>query len=126
MAGMGSSLGFASPATLVASGSAQPDFGPVLKTVEVVRGDDLAWLNPLHRGGVAIGYAHGNVLHFDGLILRHHINKRRRTVALHGGGGNERLVMQRFDEQLRIDELVGEENVVFVGKNRPHPDGAGL
>jgi hypothetical protein len=56
--------------------------------------------------------------HLHGLVRFDHVHVRARRAALHAGGRNQHRVVLRFDQQLRVDELVGKQRVVLVGKLR--------
>ena len=67
-------------------------------------------------------------LHFvnrRGPVRLDHIDKGAGSAMLNRCDRHDVGVVQRVDEQLHIDELVGKEDLLFVVEYRPQLDGAG-
>src|SRR5258706_3568386 len=70
----------------------------------------------LHLGGLAFCGANLERRDRRGLIRLDEEDEGAWSAALDCGGWNERRVLPRFDAHAHVDELVGEENAILIGK----------
>src|SRR5205823_7011024 len=99
------------------------DFGAGLKLIDAIGYHDLARLYPFFQRGHLIGRrAQLDRANFDDLILLHNVNELIIRPVLHRGGGDERRVVQRVDQQTGVDELVWKQRVILVFEARLDAD----
>src|SRR5215831_21055392 len=91
-----------------AAGPGYHDFGSFAQPVGTVNNDFLARLEPVENSDVlAISRADLDLLHRNGLVGFDHIDKSSGRTVLNRRSRYDIAVVQRVDEQLNIDELVG-------------------
>ncbi len=103
-----------------------PHRRPVLQPVRPIHHHPVADRQSLgHHGPHAVALAGLDGAHRDLVLARQEIDVGARRAPQHGRRRHERRVAHRIHVEAGIDELVGKQPVVLVGKQRPQLHRAG-
>jgi len=115
--GAGAVVGAGAGATLI--------FAPSLNRFRAVDDDAVARREAARDDGVlAVARPQRDLVHRRRIVLVHEVDVVARRAAQHGRRRHQHGLVQRIDEQLDVDEFVGEQGFVVVGEARAQRDGA--
>ena len=114
------------PGVAAGRGAGEPDRRAVAQAVDAVGHHALAGGKAaLDHCVAAVGRAGLHLPRLDRLAVLHDIDERPVLAELHGGVRRQHDVGQRVEQQLDVDELVGEQGVVGVRELRAQLERAG-
>jgi hypothetical protein len=106
-------------AAIVSAGGRGRDLAIVLKFVQAIHDNQVSGIHAIAQANaVAGGLRNGDRMDFHTVVAANGIDVGSLWTTLNGSGRHDGEIVLGINQQVHVDELIGEKSIVCIVKNR--------